>query len=196
MLHLAVLQLSRADRQQPAVQEVLHTLAEAHQQIAALLTHAQPTSARAPDPCELVAGLRALVDTEFAHSFEEIRWHGVGCLHDSMQDTLYVDAVTGEVILGAAREVMRNAAFHGRGSQADRRLRLAISLCAQENELTLSIHDNGVGLDAGIATASSGGSGSGLALHSTLLAMVGGYLTVESVAEGGTLVGITVQIGT
>ncbi len=58
----------------------------------------------------------------------------------------------------------------------------------------MTIADNGVGMDSGRANGASapGGSGHGLALHSTLLAMVGGYLTVESPPEGGTLVRITV----
>jgi hypothetical protein len=43
-----------------------------------------------------------------------------------------------------------------------------------------------------LAGDNGGGSGNGLALHSTLLAMVGGYLTVESPPQGGTLVRVTV----
>jgi signal transduction histidine kinase len=185
-LHLAVLQLSRIDRQQPAVQEALDTLSEAHQQIAALLANAQPAPARDPDPCEVIGGLRAMVEVEFAHNFEQIRWRG----GKALPDAVYVDAVAGEVILGAAREAIRNAAFYGRGGRAERPLSLQISVCVQE-ELIVSIQDDGVGIDAGAAAGSSGGSGSGLALHSTLLAVVGGYLTIESPPEGGTLVTIT-----
>jgi GAF domain-containing protein len=53
-LHLAVLQLSGADRQQPTIQNTLATLADAHRRIAVLLTDAQPAPARDPDPCELL----------------------------------------------------------------------------------------------------------------------------------------------
>jgi signal transduction histidine kinase len=187
-LHLTLLQLGSTAPQQPAVQEAMHTLAEAHRQIAALLTQTQPAPARAPDPCELVTGLRALVDAEFVHRFEQIQWRDV----ESMPPTVHVDAVAGEVILGAAREVIRNAAFHGRGGKPDTPLCLEIGLCVQEEELTLSIQDNGVGIDASATGAASGGSGSGLALHSTLLAMVGGYLTVEPAAAGGTVARIAV----
>jgi signal transduction histidine kinase len=186
-LHLAVLQLNGTG-QQPAIQEALATLAEAHQQIADLLADTQPAPARPPDPCELVSALRALVDSEFTHNFEAIAWRGA----ETTQAALYVDAVTGEVILGAAREVIRNAASHGRGGKADRPLHLEIGLCMQEGELILTIQDDGVGIDASKAAARSTGSGSGLALHSTLLAMVGGYLTVESPVKGGTLVRIAV----
>ena len=81
--------------------------------------------------------------------------------------------------------------------QGRRPLRLEISLCVakdgeKQGELILTIQDNGVGIDAAKPAPNRGGSGNGLALHSTLLAMVGGYLTIESPAEGGTLMSITV----
>jgi signal transduction histidine kinase len=188
-LHLAVLQFGGADRQQPAIRDALHTLAEAHRQIAALLADAQPAPARAPDPCELVAGLQAMVEAEFARCFESITWRGV----DIVQDTVYVDAVAGEVVLGAAREAIRNAAYHARGGRADYPLCLQIGICV-EDELILSIQDNGVGINPSATVETSGGSGSGLALHSTLLAVVGGYLMVESPSEGGTIVTITAPL--
>lgn len=199
-LHLAVLQLNRADPQQPAIQETLQTLAETHQQIADLLTSSQPAPAREPDPWELVAAVRALVEGEFAHSFEQIVWHSL--LDGDEQQTVYVDPVVGEVVLGAAREVIRNAASYGRGGKPNRPLQLQISLCADDSraenedgearEIILKIEDNGVGMEASKRNAEAGGSGNGLALHSTLLAMVGGYLTVESPALGGTVVRIAV----
>jgi signal transduction histidine kinase len=52
---------------------------------------------------------------------------------------------------------------------------LDISICWR-NGLEITIEDNGVGL----AAPSSGGNGQGLALHSTMLAVVGGSLSVES----------------
>ncbi len=191
-LHLAILELGGADRQQPAIQGALDTLADAHRQIAALLTDVQPAPARGPGPCDLIGGLQTLLHTEFTRQFEEVRWYGHAALEGSGAGTVYVDAVTGEVVLGAAREVIRNAALHGRGGRPDTPLRLEIGLCVQETELLLSIRDNGVGMDATTAAVRSGGSGSGLALHSTLLAMVGGYLTVESLAKEGTLARIVV----
>jgi signal transduction histidine kinase len=177
--------LSGADRSQPAIQEALATLAETHQQIAALLTNTQRTPARPPDPCELGHALHALVEGEFAHSFDEIRWRTF-----EASKTVYVDEVVGEVVLGAAREIMRNAASHGRGSHANRPLCLEITLCAatkEEGEILLAFADNGVGMETSRRTQSQA-SGNGLALHSTLLAMVGGYLTIESPPAGGTVV--------
>lgn len=201
-LHLAVLQLNGAHCQQPAIQETLSTLGEVHQQITDLLANTQPAPACAADPNELVAALRALVQHEFAHSFEQIVCRGVlneeSTIQGRVADTVYMDPVVGEVVLGAAREAIRNAAAHGRGGKADRPLSLQITLRVESSEadgLILTIADNGVGFDAGRASATSSLSGgNGLALHSTLLAMVGGYLTVKSPPESGTLVRIAAPV--
>ncbi len=45
--------------------------------------------------------------------------------------------------------------------------------------MVLCIEDDGVGIEA--AQISNGGSGQGLVLHSTMLAIIGGELDVESV---------------
>ncbi len=199
-LHLAVLQLSGTDRQQAPVAEALHTLAEVHQQIAELLRSTQPLPTRAADPCELTGALRSLLDGEYAHSFEQVMWCGVadGEAASQAEVGVYVDPVVGEVILGAVREVVRNAAAHGRGGKTERPLFLEIALHqggGEEKELALTIADNGVGMDAEDSGAVPRRSGNGLALHSTLLAMVGGYLTVTSPPAGGTVVRIVAPKG-
>jgi signal transduction histidine kinase len=198
-LHLAILQLSGAS-QDAAVREALESLTAAHRDIAALLVQTQPAPARAPDPTNLLVSLRALVESEFAHQFAEVRWHAPGERGSAAEgsrgdscDDIRVDALTGEVIVGATREVIRNAALHGRGGKTDYPLRLDITLCREEGKLTLAVEDNGVGLDASHGAVPGGGSGSGLALHSTLLTMVGGYLTIEAREGGGTLARITVK---
>jgi signal transduction histidine kinase len=203
-LHLAVLQLNVARRQEPAIQETLSTLGEVHQQIANLLATTQPAPASAPDPSEFVTALRALVQHEFAHRFERIVCRTevkAGCTGlGQVVDTIYLDPVVGEVVLGAAREAMRNAAAHGRGGHVEHPLCLQLNLHVKSgatDELILTITDNGVGIDANRAAATpspGGGSGNGLALHSTLLAMVGGSLTVKAPPEGGTLVLISVPL--
>jgi signal transduction histidine kinase len=191
-LHLAILQLHRASPS-PPVDETLESLTETHRQIAALLVQTQPAPGRAPDPSDLLASLQTLVHPEFARHFAEVRWHANAAPMGAAGEAIYVDALTEEVIVGAAREVIRNAALHGRGGRRDFPLQLDITLGQDAGKLTLVIEDNGVGINAGRGSASAGGSGSGLALHSTLLAMVGGYLTVEARDSGGTAVTITVK---
>jgi signal transduction histidine kinase len=49
--------------------------------------------------------------------------------------------------------------------------------------LAIVVEDDGAGVEAGAPPA--GGSGQGLALHSTLMAVVGGTLAAEPTAGGG-----------
>jgi two-component sensor histidine kinase len=85
------------------------------------------------------------------------------------------------VIAGAAREAARNAAVHGRGGKSERPLNLTICI-AQRDGLTVTVSDDGVGLGNAPALTSEipAGSGGGLILHSTMLAILGGSLTVEN----------------
>jgi hypothetical protein len=203
-LHLAALQLSAAAGSDPAVAAALGTLAGAHQEIADLLTATQPSGGPDAPTYELVGALHALLAGEFAHSFEQITWHGLpptpGLVPPPAPGpvaTLYVEPLTGEVLLGAAREAIRNAAAHARGPEPNRPLHLQITLSTPHrsaDEFTLTITDNGIGLGAPPTpnAGSTGNTGNGLALHTTLLALVGGRLTVESPSDGGTRVRITV----
>jgi len=88
-----------------------------------------------------------------------------------------ISPLASEVLFYAAREALRNAARYGRRADADSPLKLHITVVWREG-LQIMIEDNGVGLEA--TRSSHRGSGQGLALHSTLLAVVGGTLTVES----------------
>ena len=87
----------------------------------------------------------------------------------------------------AAREAIRNAARYGRNGNAGRPLHLAVSVCWRDG-LEIAIEDDGVGL--GAAEPSGVGSGQGLALHTTMMAIVGGTLTAESVPGSYTRVSL------
>jgi signal transduction histidine kinase len=97
------------------------------------------------------------------------------------------------VLFYAAREAMRNAARYGRGGDAARLLHLGLEV-AWRDGLEITVEDDGVGL--GVAEDSDAGSGQGLALHSTMMAVVGGTLAVESVPGAYTRVALTLPQGT
>ena len=69
------------------------------------------------------------------------------------------------------------AAHHGRGEDPHHKLHLNVAVMV-ENGLLVRIEDDGVGLEA--TRISNGGSGRGLVLHSTMLAIMGGSLDLES----------------
>ncbi|MCI0477477.1 MAG: ATP-binding protein, partial [Anaerolineales bacterium] len=97
-------------------------------------------------------------------------------------------ALTAETLFYAAREVIRNAARYGRGDTAERALNLWIAV-RSTCPVSIVIEDDGIGLHK--TKLIEQGSGQGLALHSAMLAVVGGTLAIESRAEGGTRVVLT-----
>jgi signal transduction histidine kinase len=99
-----------------------------------------------------------------------------------------IPALTAEVLFYAAREAIRNAARHGRHPDAARPLHLCIGATWHDG-LEILIEDDGMGL--GAAEGANGGSGQGLALHSTMMAVVGGALAVESMPGAYTRVRLT-----
>jgi signal transduction histidine kinase len=167
-LHAAMLSLNGA----PQAAEALALLGDAHHQISELL-RAMP-SARAPEVARLglLAALRQMLDEDLGQAFDSVTWQ-LG--PEAEAQAKLIPALTAEVLFYAAREAIRNAARYGRSDPAAP-LHLTLAATWQEG-LSLCIEDDGAGL--GTATA-SGGTGQGLALHSTLLAVVGGTLAVES----------------
>ena len=84
-------------------------------------------------------------------------------------------ALATEVAFYAAREALRNAAKHAHPIDPEDSLRLIIT-AGWKNGLEIIIEDNGVGP----IVPTAGSSGQGLILHSTMMAVVGGSLALES----------------
>jgi signal transduction histidine kinase len=85
--------------------------------------------------------------------------------------------VTAETLFYAAREAVRNAARHGRDERGTEPYCLRIGL-GGEQALEVTVEDNGIGVEGAGGDKESGGQG--LALYSTMMAVVGGSLTVDS----------------
>lgn len=154
--------------------EAVSLLGEVHRDISNLL-HAMPATA-APELARLglVGALRRAIEGEFGDAFERVDWLVDPAAEQAAREA---PALVSEVCFYAAREVVRNAARYGRDGDLARALNLRIDV-AWRNGLELSIHDDGVGM--GAATVAAQGGGHGLGLHSTLMAVVGGTLTVAS----------------
>jgi signal transduction histidine kinase len=172
----------------PASDEVLHLLADAHRQISDLLR--EMPSPAAPDVSRLglVGALRRVADEELTGAFDSLAWD---VEPDATQHIADMPALPAEVIFYAAREAMRNAARYARDVASSRPLHLRVSV-AWRGGLELLVEDDGVGISSrlipgagnggnGSEDKGAGGSGQGLALHSTLMAVVGGSLATESV---------------
>jgi len=179
-LHAATLALS----DQASHQETVSSLADAHRQISDLL-HEMPTSTiPSVSRLGLVDALRRTVnDPPLDHAFDSIVWE---VEEEGAHQAEAIPALAAQVLFYAAREAMRNAAQHGRPSESDRPLSLRVAVAWRtpgtrpgSAGLEITIEDDGVGI--GSEEQPTPGSGQGLALHSTMMAVVGGTLTVDSV---------------
>ncbi|MEZ4658416.1 MAG: ATP-binding protein [Caldilineaceae bacterium] len=189
-LHTALLALTglspapTASEEQMAIgiAQVASLLTDAHRQISALLRTMPARAMPQLHELGLVGALQALAAEELANAFDAVRWH---VDERTAQTAAAFSPLTQEVLFYAAREAMRNAARHGRSDDPQRRLELDVSV-TQQNGLRIQVQDNGVGMptsshDAGDHAAPSVlQGGNGLAMHSTLLAIVGGELTVQN----------------
>ena len=174
-LHAALILLEGEEA--AAHREARALLAAAHRQTADLLRALPPRPPARPTG-RLVEDLRRLVEEEMAWRFDAARFVVASAAHATASALRPLSA---EVIFYAVRELMRNAAQHGRGT-GDRPL--AVTVTVQGGDaLTITVVDNGAGrVDGGTA----GGAGQGLALHTAMLAVVGASVTVGPAAGGGT----------
>ena len=174
---------NQTNSENSAVDNAVSMMTDAHKQISDLL-HNMPTIS-VPDVARLgvIEAFRRTVDEELAHAFQKIEWHIADEVHTNSQEIPYLPA---EVLFYAAREVVRNAMKHGGGEEG-----AAVSLCIDINwqdGLIIKIEDDGVGVSTNSSTR---GSGQGLSLHSTMMAVVGGSLSIDSVAGRYTAVTLT-----
>jgi signal transduction histidine kinase len=174
-LHTAILRLSSSASNSQAAAEALQLLGETHRRISQVVREIPASSILEVRRLGLFGALRKSAEMELADSFAGIEWRIAPQAEARSQG---LTPVVVEVLFLAAREAMRNAAHHGRGAQAERALHLHVEAGAEEG-LTLTLTDDGVGLEAHPEVL-----GHGLALHSTLMAIIGGTLEIDSSASG------------
>ena len=136
--------------------------------------------------------MRGLLETDFASEFAAIVWN---VENDAERMARDLPPFAAEALFFAAREAARNAVRYARGQDAGRALTLTISLERQAGRLRLEIRDDGVGPGEKITQRDAQGAhgatsaGSGLRIHSAMLAAVGGSLEINAGAgECGTSV--------
>ena len=137
----------------------------------------------------LVGALRQAIDDELGSAFDGVAWQ---VEPEAEQQAQTIPSLTAEVLFYAAREAIRNAARYGRDTDKALPLHLCIGV-AWRDGLEITIEDDGVGVDA--VQKSSTSSGQGLALHTTMMAVVGGTLAVESAPEKYTRVTLALAQG-
>ncbi|MFN2146389.1 MAG: hypothetical protein ACK2T7_13640, partial [Anaerolineales bacterium] len=124
----------------------------------------------------LVAALRRLVEDEVGAGFDQVEWEITPGSESADEELTQLEE---EVLYYAAREVMRNAARHGRvEGEAARPLGLKIAVSAAGKGIEVVIEDDGAGFVG--AEMNHLTSKQGLPLHSTMLAVIGGEMKIES----------------
>jgi signal transduction histidine kinase len=188
-LHALLLDLT-VQEANGAPSRVVKSLSEIHRQIADLLSDLPGNlpEGRTTDLARLglAKALQRVVEVELRQAFDQVSWQVSPEAARAAQDLPPLQA---EVLFYAAREAVRNAARHARSTSSGIPLRLEASL-EWKDGLMIQIQDNGIGIDSPNRANSAQPGGQGLALHSTLLAVIGGSLSVQSEAGRYTCVSI------
>ncbi len=182
LIHTAMLSLAAGATAEAAIQQ----LSAAHQEVSNLLRALPPTAAPEIARLGLIEALKRMVAVEFAAAFAEVTWD---CAPGVEAQVARLSPLAAETLYYAAREAVRNASRHARQPDQPAGARLAIGAGARNGQLQLTIVDNGPGLPR------TPGAGQGLALHSTLMAVAGGSLTLETTPGGGTRVVLAAPTG-
>lgn len=158
---------------------IIKELSRLHQRVSSVLRDA-PVALH-PDIQELglVGALRQVVSEDSfprseadrldSSAFDQVVWSVDA---DAEQAARELFPAVADVLFYAAREAIRNAAAYAR--RADRELVLRISIQSDDG-YRITIEDNG-----GVQNTFSRGTGQGLALHSAMMSVIGGWLRLES----------------
>lgn len=161
-------------------EEVAALLSDSHRRIADLLREIPTVTTAEVARLGFVPTLQGALEGEFGDAFDEVRWQ---IEPQAAEQAAKLSPVTAEVLFYAVREAVRNAARHGRDGNQESENEQKRPFCLQiaiawHEGLEITVEDDGIGLDDNGPVETS--SGQGLALYSTMMAVVGGTLTVDS----------------
>ena len=165
-------------------------LTQIHRQLSNLLRSMTATLSPDVKQLGLLGALHQVVDRDLAGSLEDIDWQVEPAVEACIQTLLPFES---EVLFFAAREALRNAARYGH-LENKATLKVVIRATCIDG-LSLIIEDNGgaMGTPAeATADADQMSSGQGLALHSALMAVMGGSLSFEH--ETGQFTRVTLSL--
>jgi signal transduction histidine kinase len=177
-----------ARERERTVDEAIEIISATHRRLAAMMRATAPGAPHRLERDGLINAIQTMLEQDFQHAFDEIDWEVSEETAARIDES--ISPAIAELIFAAVQEALRNAARHARGADIHRHLRLTFRAAWNPADAALEIlvSDNGVGLAS--ADRSTTGTGGGLLTHSTLLAIAGGSLTVQSEPDAG----VTVRI--
>lgn len=156
-------------------------ISAAHHQISELLREMPRSSASDIPRLGWFAALRSSTN-DAASEFKHVSWE----ISEVAEEVLRgLNPMVAETLFFTAREAIRNAAHHSRAQNLWVRV-------GHDQGLTIQIEDDGVGPRGG-TVANQERAGQGLALHSAMMAVIGGTLAVDPREGGGTRVRISLE---
>jgi signal transduction histidine kinase len=170
-LHSAMLQISSLEENK---ESTLKLLSNTHKMISNLLKELPSAYSPQFEHISLPQAIRKLTIEEFSPYFKNIDYQWDEGVDTKLND---LSQIKKEVIYYAAREAIRNSALHAIPITGEEKVTLTICITIN-TDIEIVIQDNGCGLKNG--KAPSTGSGQGLAIHSTLMELIGGRLSIES----------------
>lgn len=159
--------------------EAIAVLTDAHKEISDLLRQMPNASVAPVEKWGLLGGLKRLVEVEMRGQFQTLVFERSAALEQHLGVIERIPLTTAEIVYYAAREGLRNSVKHGRGGDPSRPLRGCLRVDWRDG-VEIIVEDNGVGVQSTHPAPSPTGSGQGLTLHSTMLAVVGGQLLIDS----------------
>jgi signal transduction histidine kinase len=192
-IHATLLEIGGQASSDAAMQSAITNLQSAHHMISDLLHDLPPPIGQDLARLGALGALRRAIHADLGGAFDQVHWAVEAGAEVAARR---LDPLGAEALYYAAREAVRNAARHGRGDTPARRLALTVRADCERDLggrqlLTISIEDDGVGLGAA-PTHPDGGHG--LALHSTMLAIMGGSLSASSAPGRPTTVSIRMPL--
>lgn len=173
-LHAAMLAIRSTDAgEQVRADVAVEQLAELHRELAEMLRGLSARGNGAIERGGLTGAIRRLVEDDFSGPFDAVACTVAPGVE---QYVALLPVLTAEVLYYATREAIANAARHGRAGEAKRPLELCVGI-AWRDGLQIVVEDTGVGFQPSDETS---GTGQGVALHSTMMAVIGGGWVTES----------------
>ncbi len=174
-LHTAMLALRGAQIDgETAKMRAIETLGEVHRQVADMLREMRSTTAPEVAAMGLIGALRRVVEEDLPQAFDGVTWE----IEEGVESEIAgIPALISEVLYYAGREVIRNAAKHGRRAEKGVELHLRVFVACTDG-LEILVEDDGRGIVEVDSDQRSGGQG--LAFHGTMMAVIGGSLSIES----------------
>lgn len=172
-IHTAMLQLSAGNVN---IDNVMRQLSESHKMISDLLQELPSVYTPQFTSAGFTYIIQQLVKVEFPHTFSSVDWQWTDVDAELIND---LPVLKKEVLYYAIREAIRNAANHAIPPATAEGVQLLVKIKGG-SDIEITIQDNGEG-DSSVDVGHKG-SGQGLALHSTFMALIGGELIFESEA--------------